>query len=319
MTIRFADLPAEFKQVDDAWAWRQLLRCWLTIGAAIWLCGLSDNPLVWLLAFVVVGHMQYHLSVLGHHGLHRNLFSSQRVNEFVSRYLLHGPLGLPNEAMRRNHMTHHRYFEQEQDYERENYDFSLFGRDTPRGLLRWLIGAYTGGAVLPAVGRVLRGSGKQAKKDASGGEGAPGAMLWSTLRDWLPVMVSQLVLVCLWWWGTGHWWAYSLWFVAIFTLLAGFSATRAMLEHADPAEPPQRLMSFPCSAWQRYLLGAANFNFHAEHHLYGGVPACHLERLHHYLRERDALPGVVLVPSYTERLGQLLSQLRLSSAEGGAR
>ena len=36
---------------------------------------------------------------------------------------------------------------------------------------------------------------------------------------------------------------------------------------------------------ERYLLGSCNFNFHAEHHLHPGVPACHLERLHRYPRE----------------------------------
>ena len=167
MTIRYADLPDKFKQVNDGWAWRQLLRVWATILLAIVLCGSTGNPLAWLLAFVVVGHMQYHLSVLGHHALHKNLFSSVALNEFVSRYLLHGPLGLPNEAMRRNHMTHHRYFEEEQDYERENYDFSLFGRDTPGGLRRWLIGIYLGGAVLPAVG--LFGHGRPCLLVAPGG------------------------------------------------------------------------------------------------------------------------------------------------------
>lgn len=301
MELRFADLPAEMREVDDGWAWRELGRTWGTILLAMLACGWWSHPLVWLTAFLIVGHMQYHLSVLGHHALHRNLFSKASTNEFVSRYLLHGPLGLPNEAMRRNHMLHHRYFEQAQDYERDNYDFSLFGRDSAQGLRRWLVGAYLGGAVLPAVARVLRGAGKRAQQQQSEGNSA----MQETLTDWLPVLVSSLVLVALWWGATGQWWAYALWFVAIFTLLAGFSATRAMLEHADPEDPPQRLMTFPCSAFERYVLGVANFNFHAEHHLFSGVPACNLEKLHYFLRERNELQGVVIVPSYRERLARL--------------
>ena len=305
MAISYADLPERFKRVDDAWAWRELLRSWFTIAVAMVLCASFTHPLAWLLAFLLVGHMQYHLSVLGHHALHRNLFSSRRLNEFVSCYLLHGPLGLPNEAMRRNHMTHHRHFEEAQDYERQNYDFSLFGRDTAAGLSRWLMGIYVGGAVLPAVGRVLSGSRSQLNRAASNGEQS----LTQLVADWLPVAVCQALLLIIWWSVTGYWWAYGLWLLAIFTLLAGFSATRAMLEHADPATPPQRLMTFPCSGWQRYLLGVANFNFHAEHHLYAAVPACHLAALHRYLVERDALDGVVIVPSYVDRLRQLIRQL----------
>lgn len=312
MELRYADLPENLRRIDDGWARRELLRVWATIGAAMLLCRWVDHPLAWVAAFLVVGLMQYHLSVLGHHALHKNLFSSPGLNEFVARFLLHGPLGLPNEAMRRNHMKHHRYFEQEEDYERENYDFSLFGRNTPAGFHRWLLSVYLGGAVLPAVGRVLRGAGGQAQRRRREGKSA-----WrASLSDWMPVLVSNLALVALWWWVTGHWWGYALWFVAIFTLLAGLSATRAMLEHADPADPPQRLMTFPCSPLERYLLGACNFNFHAEHHLYGGVPACNLEKLHHYLRERGALEGVVIVPSYRGRLRELGRLLAVRSPVG---
>lgn len=311
MAPRFADLPDDLKRIDDGWAWGQLLRVWGTILLAMLACRFYPYPLVWVLSFLVVGHMQYHLSVLGHHALHRNLFSSIALNEFVSRYLLHGPLGLPNEAMRRNHMMHHKYFEQEQDYERENYDFSLFNRNTASGFRRWLLGVYMGGAVLPAVGRVLDGANQQARKDRGQGANA----LKQTLLDWLPVAVSNLVLLALWWAVTGAWWAYALWFIAIFTLLAGFSATRAMLEHADPADPPQRLMTFPCSRFERYLLGACNFNFHAEHHLYGGLPACNLEKLHYFLRSRDELQGVVVVPSY---LGRIRTLTRILKAQSGA-
>jgi fatty acid desaturase len=305
MALRYADLPAELKQVDNAWAWRHLLRIWATIFLAMSACGFFAHWAVWLLAFVVVGHMQYHLSVMGHHALHKNLFSSLSLNEFVSCYLLHGPLGLPNEAMRRNHMKHHKYFGGEQDYERDNYDFSLFGRDTARGFRRWLLGAYLGGAILPAVSRVLRGAGGQATKEQRKGNNA----MAEALKDWLPVAVSNICLLALWWGITGQWWAYALWFVAIFTLLAGFSATRAMLEHADPADPPRRLMTYPCSALERYLLGVCNFNFHAEHHLFGGVPCSNLDKLHQYLLERDELPGVVILPSYLQRIRQLGQQL----------
>lgn len=310
MTMSFAELPDELKQIDDSWAWRELLRTWITILAAMLLCRLLPHPLTWILCFLVVGHMQYHLSVLGHHALHRNLLRVRSLNEFVSRYLLHGPLGLPNEAMRRNHMSHHRYFEQELDYERENYDFSLFGRNTASGFRRWLARAYMGGAVLPAVGRVLRGSNLQAKSER--GQGQSG--LKQTLQDWLPVAVSNLVLVALFWAITGAWWAYAIWFAAIFTLLAGFSATRAMLEHADLNDPPQRLMTFPCSRLERYILGACNFNFHAEHHLFGGVPACNLEKLHYFLKERDELGSVVIVHSYRTRFRTLMQTLKVQEA-----
>ena len=298
MEIPYADLPDELKVIEDRWAWRELLRIWATILLALLLCRLAPHPLSWVLCFLIMGHMQYHLSVLGHHALHRNLFARRGLNEFVARYLLHGALGLPNEAMRRNHMSHHKYFEQEQDYERDNYDFSLFGRETAAGFRRWLLGVYLGGAVLPAVGRVLRGSTRQAVRQRQRGDNPLG----NTVRDWLPVAISQAFLLVLCWLVTGAWWAYGLWALAIFTLLAGFSATRAMLEHADPADPPQRLMTFPCSPLERYLLGVCNFNFHAEHHLYGGIPACNLEKLHHYLREHDGLEGVVEVPSYLGRI-----------------
>jgi fatty acid desaturase len=306
LTIRAKELPAKLKLIDDEWGWRELLRVWGTILLALLICRFASHPLVWVLGFLVVGHMQYHLSVLGHHALHRNLFSQRGCNEFVARYLLHGSLGLPNEPMRRNHMSHHKYFEQEQDYERDNYDFTLSGRGTASGFRRWAIGAYLGGAIVPAVGRVVRGANKEAARRGNQNRSA----LSNTLRDWLPVASAQICLFLLYWALTGVWWSYSLWVVSIFTLLAGFSATRAMLEHADPVSPPQRLMTFPCSGFERYLLGACNFNFHAEHHLYSGVPACNLEKLHYYLKENGGLHGVVEIQSYLSRIRYISRTLK---------
>jgi fatty acid desaturase len=310
MAIPYADLPDELKQINNRWAWGELLRTWLTIVLALLMCRLLPHPLTWVCCFLVIGHMQYHLSVQGHHALHRNLFASRGLNEFVARYLLHGALGLPNEAMRRNHMSHHKYFEQELDYERENYDFTLFGRETASGFRRWLVGVYCGGAVIPAVGRVLRGAFKPSQRQQRPGENPQG----KALQDWSPVVISQAALFMTCWAISGAWWSYGLWVAAIFTLLAGFSATRAMLEHADPATPPHRLMTFPCSRFERYLLGVCNFNFHAEHHLYGGIPACNLEKLHYFLSERDELEGVVVVPSYLKRIGAISRALEAQQA-----
>ena len=35
MSMSFAELPEELKQIDDRWAWRELLRTWITILAAM--------------------------------------------------------------------------------------------------------------------------------------------------------------------------------------------------------------------------------------------------------------------------------------------
>jgi fatty acid desaturase len=301
----FDDLPDELRTISNGWAIGGIARCWLGIACAVALVVMAGGAAVWIAAFLTIGLMQYHLSVLGHHSTHGNLLSPPWLNDLVARALLFAPLGLAFRGARRNHLRHHVYFQQENDYERDNYDLRRGNRHTRRGLILWLGGAYVGAAVVPTILRVLRGeAGISAAR-------AQRPRLSDTFADWAVVAVLQLFILATITAATGRWWAYgALWLGPLFTITNGLSITRATLEHADPSDPPQRLMTFPAGFLERLLWGPFNFNWHAEHHLFPAVPACNLALLHPFTQARAAeirhAESVRVIPSYSHRIRMLL-------------
>ncbi len=126
---------------------------------------------------------------------------------------------------------------------------------------------------------------------------------FSDVREWIPVVLVQGLLFATIWAITGHWWLYSLlWLLPILTLLAGLSATRACLEHADQASHANRWITFQAGFFERQILGPANFNYHAEHHLHAALPACHLPALHRAVLESPLKSELVIEKGYMRRL-----------------
>ena len=261
-------------------------------------------------AFIIIGISQYHLLVLGHHSLHRNLFASDATNEFVAKYLILAPLGLPMTVSRANHMRHHVHFQTPDDYEWHHYNVDEFKQTTGR-LLFWLVGCYFGVEFLLGVKRVLTGLANPPtarRKENSAGR---------SLKDFMAVASVQLIILVSVTLATGSLWSYAvLWLLPMLTLMSGLSATRAALEHISPDLPPNRLLTFPRGFIQRFLIGPFNFNFHSEHHLYVNVPACNLGKLHNYLAARDELGDVIVCDGYFSRLRQVTARLAARDRNG---
>ena len=305
-------IPEEFLQVSSLWGFSMLTRTWLTIVVGLAAVSTSGHPAFWVTAIALNGLMQFHMSVLGHHSLHTTLIRGPRLNDVIGRWFLLAPIGVALTSMRSNHMRHHKYFEGEEDYERDNYDLALHQRNSPRGFILWMIFTYFGAGAVRSLARVWRG-----EMNVRNRRGRDGVGRW--LSEWGPVGAVQAVIGGVLWWATGHLWAYLvLWALPIVTVLVGLSATRATLEHADPGPRPHRLMTFPSNALERYVIGCFNFNYHAEHHRFPSVPACNLERLHVYLVSRHDMGDTVIVPSYLKRVRQILRELRGRVAERSA-
>ena len=296
-------LPDDLLKVSDRWAWLGIARSWVLILGAVALAGSLNHWAAWVAAFIIIGVAQYHLLVLGHHSLHRNLFSADATNEFASKYFVLAPVGLPLTVSRSNHVRHHVHFQTPDDYEWHHYNVDEF-RQTPSGFLIWTVGGYFGLEFLLGIKRVLTGLANpptsRRKED------------WPArnLKDFTVVAGVQLCILAGLTLATGSLWAYPLlWILPMLTLMSGLSATRATLEHMSPDLPPNRLLTFPRGLIQRFLIGPFNFNFHSEHHLYVNVPACNLGKLHHYLAARGELGDVLVCDGYFKRAKQVMAGL----------
>lgn len=246
-----------------------LLRCWGAIAGAIALVAWSPTPGILSLAFVVIGTQQYALTVLSHEAKHRNLYESAKINDWVGLWLTAAPLGASFLSERRRHLAHHSRLGREDDPDRDLYraaDKSRIG-----DLLLYLSSLTT----LPGLGRT--------SSDEDSFRTTRSRILRVVGERWqaIPFQLALLAVFVV----VGPWWLYPLlWLAPLGALMLVPARIRQFCEHAHPLLPDKvaddrRLVTYRPNPVERLLLAPFHMGYHAEHHLWPGVPCWNLPAL----------------------------------------
>jgi fatty acid desaturase len=215
-------------------------------------------------AFIVIGWAQYSLGNGLHEAVHHNLCNrnSDRLAALLTAY----PVGLTI-AYRETHLGHHKHLGTERDPE-----FSIYTSfpQTKGALISRFLWFVSG---VPAALQFLQ----QQQGVASMG-GTRGYV------DLLCFAGVQLGLASLFWWCYGDPLYYiAFWALPIATVGKLLSTTRLLCEHGSPTHD-WVVRTIGGSRWQTWAMGAFDFNYHGEHHLWPSVPFAQLQRLHHLHR-----------------------------------
>jgi fatty acid desaturase len=216
-------------------------------------------------AFIVIGWAQYSIGNGLHEAVHHNLKNkkSDRLAALLTAY----PVGLT--VMYRDiHLRHHRHLGTERDPELHLY--TSFPQTKTALIVRilWFVSG------VPAVLQFLQ---QQSSAAAQGGR--------VSYAEPLALVGVQICLVSAFWWVFGNPLYYLLfWALPIATVGKLLSTTRLLCEHGSPTRD-WVVRTIDGSRWQTWLMGAFDFNYHAEHHLFPSVPYAKLEQLHR--RHRD--------------------------------
>lgn len=235
--------------------------------AALWFAAQATGPgaiAVHIVAFVVIGWAQYSLGNGMHEAVHHNLRNKD--SDLVAWLLTAYPVGLTSD--REYHLEHHKYLGSDLDPDRSNY--THFPRTKIELILRFLWFLSGIPAVIQFVKQHTRARSRTGKK---------------TYVDVIAVVAIQVVLLSLFWWLYGNpLYYFVFWVLPIATVGKLLSTTRLLCEHGTPTGD-WVVRSIDGSRWQTWVMGAFDFNYHAEHHLFPAVPYAQLEKLHR--RHRD--------------------------------
>ena len=99
---------ARFTAKSDWHAWRLVLGNWLFIAAIFATAAAFPNPLVLLLAVVLLAGRQLGLSVLMHDAGHRTLFATPWLNDVIGQWFCALPVMNDQPTYARGHLHHHR-------------------------------------------------------------------------------------------------------------------------------------------------------------------------------------------------------------------
>lgn len=231
------------------------------------------SPWILPLAALLMGALQHHLSVIHHESIHYLLFRHRRANEIAGR-LAAWPIFFTM-RYRASHLRHHRSLGHDDDPDLANYvnypnDLGYVIRD----LLQHVTG-------LAAARQFVRqmSDGRFPRRLSIDGELAG-------------VALAQVVIFALFA-GLAHWSLYFLiWIVPLVTVAKTLTHFRNVVEHArirareGAAEDAGRYRTVLTTPLEAFFFAPMNFNYHAEHHFYMGVPYHRLPRCHAILSGR---------------------------------
>ena len=243
--------------------------------ALVWLVFQGDWHLYYLpcpiVAFLIIGWAQFSISHGLHEAVHKNLGENQ--NDLIAGLLTAWPIGFTM-SYRDIHLDHHRYFGNGS----KDPDFAGYS-DFPRSKRQLLTRILFNGSGVPAIWQFFFQRSPSKSPAAS--------------RNWKMEMVGLIIVQFSIFAALGTfigWFAYPLfWVLPIITLGKMFSSTRLLCEHGSPDGIPviRTILGTPS---ETKTLGAFNFHYHGEHHIYPTVPFAGLPKLfeHHQSAFGDA-------------------------------
>jgi len=276
------------------------------IGAALYYW---PNPIVVLIAVVVVGTRQHALFVIAHDAAHYLLYERRWLNDLVGRACA-TVQGLSMRTYRVIHRLHHNHLYGELDP-----DTALHG-GYPRGrwylirkllkdlggLTAWKTYAYfLGGA--PSLNtrtqvalRPLDDTSEKLRAEARADRNAVIAFHVVALGifAWSGYLLEYLVL----------------WILPLVTVVQAILRLRAIAEHGattDFSSPLTAARTNLAPAWLEWLIFPHRVNYHIEHHLYASVPHYNLPELHREMNARGILDGAEAV-SFGATLGKIFAE-----------
>jgi fatty acid desaturase len=267
------------------------LRTWHTpaVIAANWAVIVScfavalafPQPLVWMVAALVVATRQNALLVLMHEAVHGRLVPDRRWGVRLSNWFCAYPFLIATEAFARDHLAHHFHTNTADDPDlarklRRPQEW-VFPK-TRKALVALLLRDFLGQGLFDFMKNAVikLSSVKQVENVAHSRRGFP----------WAACLYYGLVLTGI---AIGDLWlpVLLLWFVPYFTVVPVLVRIRAIAEHFGlPGENDlNSTRNTLCPLWEQLCIAPHGINYHLDHHLFPSVPYYNLPRLHHLLLE----------------------------------
>jgi fatty acid desaturase len=292
--IRQAIAPSQLRQwltLNPTRAYRDIILDWLGIGLGLAIAAQFQTLWSYAIAIVLIGNRQYALFILAHDAIHGALHPNRRLNDSLARWLVYGPMFMALEDARRNHLQHHRHMGTPADPDRYLHTFE--GKNSPFAFLLYCSGLATfGKTVLKVTPFGLMTSRRLPTSTSNTGATPPQNPFKDYVKQRLPVLIWQPLLIWLFWLSPLPIWAYLLlWVFPIYALVFVPDEIRAFCDHGVLRHPASsgdflRLVSFRPPLWEAAMLAPHHMHYHAEHHLWPAIPHYKLHLAHGAVRDR---------------------------------
>lgn len=289
MTAGQGRLDRKFLVHSRTWGYAQVVGSIAVLVVLVALAGVASTVPQYVILYFSIGCAQHKLFFPAHDCMHYSLFPTRAENR-VCGIVLAALMGSSFDAMREQHLDHHRDFGKPTDPGASDYFVRFRSR---LEFLAFLCGPLAGSILLRKLpSYMLRSPGVQAMPASGRAKGIHGVRRAAQIYG-----VIAIVQLCLCGLITRGFVPHELWRYPCFyalpmvTLFLFLIRLRMFLEHGaldytvsdyfEQKRPTTRTIY--ASRLEQLVLCGSNFNFHHEHHRYPGVPGWQLPSLHQEL------------------------------------
>ncbi|MFC3301655.1 fatty acid desaturase family protein [Parvularcula lutaonensis] len=289
--------PEEWEKLIAPVTWQGpalVLNAWAVIGlsmAAVSLTG--HNPVVLLLAVMVIGNRQLGLAILMHEAAHGLLHRNKKLNDFMGQWLASAPVGTDLDFYRPYHLSHHRHVQTDKDPDLPlAAPFPTTKASMRRKILRDLTGQTFVKQRLFAIRAFFN-------PELANLPGAETIAARSAVLRFLAVNTGMFAVLTL----SGHGILYfTCWLLPLATWNPLATRIRNIAEHAcvetDHSNPLTQARTTKANFIERVLFAPYWVHYHAEHHAMMYVPCFRLPAAHRMLKEKGLLEETEIAPGY---------------------
>lgn len=327
----------EWRALTRVSPWRGLwliAHAWIASAAIIALAIAVGHWLAFVPAVFLLGGRQLGLAILMHDAAHGLTHPNRRLNNFAGEWLSGAAVGSDLQSYRAYHLTHHKFTQQPEDPDLGlSKPFPTTGASLWRKIIRDLTGqtfakqrAAQFAIAWVGLRAILRGEGRnpdaETRKDATAGTpfnrqgaaginapptaGSAGAIAVARTVGRFLIMQALILVLSLSLYG---WTPFLLWIAALATTFQLALRIRNIAEHActttGSSDPFSHARTTLASWTERALVAPYWVNFHAEHHLFMGVPCYRLARVHTLLMDRGHGPKMTIADGYASVMRQV--------------
>jgi fatty acid desaturase len=240
--------------------------------------------LLWFLVLWLIAALQHRLSIIQHEAVHKMLFRNRLMNDVVGLWIAGAAVGAPPGAGRHAHLAHHASLGTEHDGE-PGY---MSAPKTKAGLLRWVVFKLFGIESALRLLELSLNSLRSRKPVTVENQKSVGYVAQPAKQDLIIVACTQACIALTFTLTIGWYYYLLLWVLPLFTVTRLLMGLRNFAEHAEQPEktiPEEHyLNSIYCNRVEEFFFSPLCFNYHAEHHLFPGVPTWRLPKLSRELR-----------------------------------
>jgi fatty acid desaturase len=237
------------------------------------------NPLIYVVAVIVIGSRINGLGGLMHDAAHYRAYASRSLNDFVGE-LLALPTSASMAGYRNTHFAHHRELNSaaDPDWQRnvglKEFEFPARRTSVLLHFFQYLTGLKIGAAL----------GGFHKNKET---RDIPAAIARARLVFFLGLIAASIAL--------GFWKILLLyWIVPLLTVFLAIRYLRNVAEHyaVEHEHVLNESRTVLAPVWELWLIAPWGLNYHLEHHLFPGVPCFRLGELHRMLMTREPYPQI---------------------------